>query len=115
MKERHHFHFWHKRALYAAALIIFVMVLGTTGMHLFEKMSWMDAFYFMTMIATAQGSAFTPATDGGKIFASIMAFVSVGFVLTALTFLIGPLMGKLFKVGFEKYDDDMDKNKLKHR
>ena len=82
-------------------------------MRVFEKMNWMDAFYFMSMIATAQGSAFTPATDGGKIFASIMAFVSVGFVLTAMTFLIGPLMGKLFKVGFEKYDDDLDKKNSK--
>ena len=113
MKKTHHFHFWQNRALYALALIVFVMVIGTVGMHAFEKMMWMDAFYFMTMIATAQGSAYTPATDGGKIFASIMAFVSVGFVLAALGFLIGPLMGKLFKVGFEKYEDDVDKKNQK--
>lgn len=113
MKQKHHFHFWHNRALYASALIIFVMVLGTVGMRAFEKMSWMDAFYFMSMIATAQGSAFTPISVGGKVFAAIMAFVSVGFVLTAMTFLIGPLMGRLFKVGFEKYDDDLDKKKSK--
>ncbi len=113
MKHRHHFHLWHNRALYAFTLIVFVMVVGTVGMHFFESMAWMDAFYFMTMIATAQGSAFTPTTDGGKIFASVMAFVSVGFVLAALTFLIGPLMGRLLKVGFEKYDDDLDKKNSK--
>ena len=90
-----------------------VMVVGTAGMHALEKMTWMDAFYFMTMIATAQGSAVTPATDGGKIFASVMAFVSAGFVMAAMGFLIGPMMGKLFKVGFEKYDDEMEKKNKK--
>jgi len=113
VKKQHHFHFWHNRALYAFALIFFVMVLGTVGMRAFEKMTWMDAFYFMTMIATAQGSAITPTTGGGKIFAAVMAFVSAGFVLTALGFLIGPLMGKLLKVGFEKYDDDVDSKNQK--
>ena len=113
MKNRHHFHFWHNRALYAFGLIVFVVMIGTAGMHAFEKMSWMDAFYFMTMIATAQGSAVTPLTDGGKLFASLMAFVSAGFVLAALSFLIGPLAGKLLRVGFEKYDDDMDKKNSK--
>ena len=111
MKKRHHFHFWHHRALYALALIVFAMVWGTAGMHALEKMTWMDAFYFMSMIATAQGSAITPATDGGKIFASVMAFVSAGMVLVALGFLLGPLMGKLFKVGFEKFDDDLENKK----
>ena len=104
MKHKHHFHRWQVRALYALALSFFVMVLGTAGMKILEKISWIDAFYFMTMIATSQGSAITPATVGGKIFASFMAFVSAGFVLAALSFFIGPLMGRLFKVGFEKYD-----------
>ena len=113
MKHRHHFHFWHNRALYAFGLIVFIMMIGTMGMHAFEKTSWMDSFYFMTMIATAQGSAVTPLTDGGKLFACVMAFVSVGFVLAALSFLIGPLAGKLLRVGFEKYDDDMDKKNSK--
>lgn len=113
MKQRHHFHHWHHRALYASALIVFVMILGTAGMRVLEKMSWMDAFYFMTMLATAQGSAVTPATDGGKLFAAMMAFVSAGFVITAIGFLIGPLMGRLFKVGFEKYDDEVERKKSK--
>ena len=108
-QHRHHFHFWHRRALYALTLIVFVMGFGTCGMRLFEKMSWMDAFYFMAMIATAQGSAVTPVTNAGKVFASMMAFVSAGFVLAALSFLIGPLVGRLLRVGFEKFDDDMNK------
>ncbi len=85
------------------------MAAGTLGMHFFEGMAWMDAFYFMSMIATAQGSATTPVTDEGKIFAALMAFLSVGMVITAIGFLLGPLFGRLFKVGFEKYDDDLER------
>ncbi len=107
-KKRHHLHSWRNRTLYSIILVVAVMIVGTAGMRWFEKMSWIDAFYFMSMIATAQGSAITPVSIGGKIYASLMAFVSVGVVLTAIGFMVGPLMGKLFKVGFEKYDDDME-------
>lgn len=107
-KRRHHLHHWGNRTFYAGALIALIMVIGTAGMHHFEKMDWVDAFYFMSMIATAQGTAITPTTDAGKIFATVMAFLSVGVVLTAIGFVVGPLMGKLFKVGFEKYDEDME-------
>ncbi len=109
MKKRHHFHSLKNRIFYSLGLIVGVMAAGTIGMHLLERMPWMDAFYFMSMIATAQGSATTPATDAGKVYAAFMAFISVSLVLTAIGFLVGPLMGRLFKVGFEKYDDEMDK------
>jgi len=108
MRKKHHLHSWPHRTLYAGLLVFFVMSLGTVGMHLFEGMSWMDAFYFTSMIATAQGSATTPFTFEGKLFASLLSFFSVGVVITAISFLVGPLLGKLFKVGFEKYEDDLD-------
>jgi hypothetical protein len=53
-------------------------------MHLLENVSYIDAFYFMSMLATAQGPATIPATVAGKLFASFMAFVSVGAVVTSL-------------------------------
>ncbi len=78
------------------------MVIGTTGMRHFEKMTYLDAFYFMSMIATAQGPMMIPVTTGGKLFAALMAFLSVGTVVAALGFLFGPFMGKLWKIGAEK-------------
>ena len=84
------------------------MAMGTFGMHWIEKLSYIDAFYFMSMIATAQGPTFTPVTAAGKIFASLMAFLSVGFVVAALGFLFGPFFGKLIKVGVEKFEHEVE-------
>ena len=97
-----HYHSPLKRGLFSAGIILVVMVIGTVGMHHFEKMPYLDAFYFMSMIATAQGPMIIPVSAGGKLFAAFMAFLSVGTVVAALGFLFGPFMGKLWKIGAEK-------------
>lgn len=84
------------------------MLIGTYGMHRIEKLPYLDAFYFMSMIATAQGPTIAPITPAGKVFASLMAFISVGFVVAALGFLFGPFFGKLWKVGFEKLEHEIE-------
>ncbi len=44
-----------KRGLFSFALISLVMTIGTLGMHWIEKLSFLNAFYFITMLATSQG------------------------------------------------------------
>lgn len=104
--KRHHYHSPWRRGLYSIGLVAVVMTIGTVGMHRIERMSYIDAFYFMSMIATAQGSAFTPTTAAGKIFASVMSFLSVGTVAAALGFLFGPFFGKLWHIGVEKLEEE---------
>lgn len=106
--HRHHLHSASRRAFIAAAIVGVIMTIGTIGMHLTEGMGYLDAFYFMSMIATAQGSATTPATAAGKIFASLMAFVSVGAAITSFGFLFGPLLGKLFHIGRLNYEKELE-------
>ena len=83
------------------------MAIGTLGMRWIEKLSYVDAFYFMSMIATAQGPTLMPATVQGKIFASFMAFISVGSVVAALGFIFGPFFGKLWHVGIMKLEEEL--------
>ena len=111
--RRHHFHSPWKRAVWSFALVASIMVIGTVGIHHLEGMSYLDAFYFMSMIATAQGTATTPVTPAGKIFAAIIAFVSVGSVVAALGFLFGPFFGSLWHVGVHKMEDEL--HHLDHR
>lgn len=106
-KVKHHYHSLWKRAVPSLSLVVFVMLIGTLGIHFLEGYSLIDAFYFMSMIATAQGTAQIPQTAAGKIFVSLMAFVSVGSVVAALVFLLGPFAGRLVKVGFEKFEEEM--------
>ena len=108
--HNHHYHSPLKRGMLSLALVSFIVIVGTLGMHFFEGMSYLDSFYFISMIATAQGSAITPVTVMGKIFASFMAFISVGFVVAALGFLFGPFLGKLFHIGARHFEEEL-KNK----
>ena len=65
-----------KRAFYAIVVLAIVMAAGTVGLMVIEGWGVVASFYFMAMLATAEGPAATPATDVGKIFAAIMAFFS---------------------------------------
>ncbi len=105
--RRHHYHSPIRRGLWSLCLVVSIMLVGMVGLHRLEGLSYLDAFYIMSMIATAQGTATVPATSGGKLFISLMAFVSVGAVVASLGFLFGPFFGKLWRVGFEKMEEEM--------
>ncbi len=98
--------FW-VRAAYSLALIAAVVILGTLAMHAIEGWSYLDSFYFTSFIATGQGppSELQPASPLGKVFASVLAFVSVGTVITALLFLFGPFLGRVLKAGEERLEE----------
>ena len=103
----HHYHSPYQRGFYSFLLVSIIMVIGTVGMHCIEHMPWIDAFYFMSMIATAQGPVMIPATVAGKIFASFISFVSVGCVVAALGFMFGPFLGRLWHVGVHHIEQDL--------
>ena len=107
MTHRHQYHAPFKRGLWSFLLVASVMTSGTVGVHYLEGLSYLDAFYFMSMIATAQGPTIAPTTPAGKMFTSIIAFISVGSVVAALGFLFGPFFGKLWRVGVEKMEDEL--------
>ena len=98
--------FW-VRAGYSFSLIAAVVLVGTLAMHLIEGWSYLDSFYFTSFIATGQGppSNLQPASTLGKVFSSLLAFVSVGTVITALLFLFGPFLGRVLKAGEEKLEE----------
>ena len=88
-----------RRAVYAVFAVLAAEIVGTIGFHVIEGVGWIDAFYFESMLATGQGPPFTLYTNAGKIFASIMGFVSVGSVLSAVIFVVGPIAIRLWHEG----------------
>ncbi|MGI0141615.1 MAG: hypothetical protein ACREBF_03125 [Candidatus Micrarchaeales archaeon] len=94
----YHYHSLRRRAALSFALIIGVLAFGTVCLHYIENYSYLNAFYFMSMLATGQGPPISPVTALGKIFASIMAFVSVGSVVFALGFLFGPFFARVARL-----------------
>ena len=106
---KHHFHSARNRALYCVFFVAFVLAFGTLGMHWIEGFSWIDSFYFTCMIATGQGPApnTSLSTPLGKLFTCLLAFLSVGSMVASLGFLFGPFLGKLFKIGVIKIEDEI--------
>jgi voltage-gated potassium channel len=98
--------FW-KRALYSFFLIATIVIIGTLTMHALEGWSYLDSFYFTSFIATGQGPPGNLVVNDapGKIVASVLAFVSVGTVITALLFLFGPFLGRVMRAGEEKVEE----------
>ena len=103
--KRHHYHSPWRRGLYSLLLVAIVVAIGTVGFHRIEGVSYLDAFYLTSMIATGQGPTQAPLTPAGKIFASIMAFFSIGIVVTALGFLLGPFLGQLWRIGHDRWEN----------
>jgi hypothetical protein len=97
-----------RRVFYAFSGIIVVMVVGIVGFHQIEGMDWVNAIYFESMLATGQGPPLTLTTDAGKLFASVMAFVSVGSVITALVVTLIPLISQLWREGLERAERDVE-------
>lgn len=96
-----------KRVFYSFSGILVVMLVGIVGFHEIEGMGWVNAIYFESMLATGQGPPLTLTTDAGKIFASVMAFVSVGSVITALVVTLIPLISQLWREGLERAERDV--------
>ena len=95
-----------RRAFYAVSAIVVVLIVGTIGFHAIEGMNWVNAVYFESMLATGQGPPIQLTTDSGKIFASVMAFVSVGSVITALLLTLAPIISQLWREGLERVEKD---------
>jgi uncharacterized oligopeptide transporter (OPT) family protein len=92
---------------YALISIVAVMIVGIVGFHEIEGMNLVNAIYFESMIATGQGPPFPLNTDTGKIFASVMAFVSVGSVITALFFTLAPVIAQIWREILEKGEEEV--------
>jgi len=73
------------------------LFVGALGFHLVAGLDAVDSVYFESMLATGQGPPFPLPSDGAKIFASIMAFVSVGSVVSTLLFAVGPVVRQFWR------------------
>ncbi|MHB1907540.1 MAG: hypothetical protein ACYCQJ_01560 [Nitrososphaerales archaeon] len=98
-----------RRTLWALLAIFIVMVVGTVGVKELTNWRWIDAFYFMAMVATAQGPPNAPTQDYAKIFVAIMAFISIGTLVTATGIIFGPYLGYLFHKGVHFADKELEK------
>ncbi len=96
-----------RRVVYGLLLIATVMIVGVFGFIRLEGMGLVNAIYFESMLATGQGPPLQLNTDAGKLFASLMAFVSVGSVITTFFFTPAPIFGQVWRETLEKGEDEI--------
>ena len=111
MLKKHHYYALLKRGSLCLLFVAAITLLGAVGIHKIEKYSWVDSFYFVSMIVTAQGANITPATAEGKIFTAVISFISVGCVVAALGYVFGPFLGALWRMGSEKIEEEIHHKK----
>ena len=98
-----------RRALLAILAIATVMIVGVVGTKMLTGWAWIDSFYFMSMVATAQGPPNAPPNFWAKIFVAIMAFVSIGTLITSIGVIFGPFLGYLFHKGVTYAEKEEEK------
>jgi hypothetical protein len=91
-----------RRAIYSLIAVGIVLAVGTAGFFVLTGTSWVDSFYFECMLATGQGPPFPLTSDGAKLFASFMAFLSIGTVITSVILNLGPILAQLWREGIEE-------------
>jgi hypothetical protein len=59
------------------------------------------------MLAAGQGPPFALTTDAGKIFVSVMGFVSVGAVLVTITVTLVPIAAQIWREALEDVEGEV--------
>jgi hypothetical protein len=99
-----------RRSAWAILAIFIVMTIGTVGVKELTGSDWVYSFFFMSMIATGQGPPANNLTGAyAEIFVSIMAFVSVGTLITSIGVIFGPFFGYLFHKGVRFAEKEVEK------
>lgn len=91
------------------------MTVGTVGIKELTGWRWIESFYFMAMLATAEGPPEAPPGIIAPIFAAIMAFISIGTLITAAGIIFGPYLGYLFHKGMHFSEKEFQKLEMERR
>lgn len=85
-----------RNATIGILFIVFALGIGMFGYHLFEHMSWVDAFVNSAMILSGMGPMGQLTTIGGKIFAGCYALFSGLMFIFILGIILAPLVHRFF-------------------
>jgi hypothetical protein len=96
--------------LFSGVLIVFSVMLGTTGYHFFGHLRWLDSFHMSCMILTGMGPVEEMKSDGAKIFSSLFALYSGVAFLSITAVFFAPVVHRLLHIlQVEGNDDEKEK------
>jgi hypothetical protein len=92
--------------LFALALIVISVGIGTLGYHHFGQIGWLDAFYMACMILTGMGPVSEMNTNAAKLFSSFYALYSGVAFLSITAVFFAPIIHRLLHILQVESDDD---------
>jgi hypothetical protein len=76
----------------AYLLVAVALFIGMFGYHVYENMSWVDAFANASMILSGMGPLTTLVTTGGKLFAGFYALFSGLVFIVIIGVIFAPIL-----------------------
>jgi hypothetical protein len=93
-------------ALFAGALIVFSVLIGTTGYHYLGHLRWLDSFHMACMILTGMGPVEVMKSNGAKIFSSLFALYSGVAFLSITAVFFAPVVHRFLHILHVEKDED---------
>jgi len=93
-------------SMFALGLVIFSVLIGTTGYHHFGKISWLDSFHMACMILTGMGPVVEMTTSSAKIFSSLYALYSGVAFLSITAVFFAPIIHRLLHILHIEQEED---------
>jgi len=84
--------------LFAGALIVFSVSIGTAGYYYFAELSWLDSFYMSCMILTGMGPTAEMKTESAKLFSSFYALYSGIAFLSITAVILAPVIHRVMHI-----------------
>ena len=84
--------------MFALALIIFSVGIGTAGYRIFGDLPWVDSFHMACMILTGMGPVAEMQTDAAKLFSSFYALYSGVAFLSITAVFFAPVIHRLLHI-----------------
>jgi len=81
--------------LFALALVLFSVAVGTVGYHYYANLNLTDSFYMACMILTGMGPTVEMKSNAAKIFSSVYALYSGVAFLSVCAVFFTPFIHRL--------------------
>ena len=97
-----------RNAFFGFLFIFLALYIGMLGYHVFENLSWIDAFANASMILSGMGPLAPLNTSAGKIFAGCYALFSGLAFIVAIAVIFSPIIHLFFKKIHVESQNDRD-------
>ena len=82
-------------AILGLTIEIAVIVIGALGFHYIGGLKWLDGALNATMVITGNGPAFTPHSEGAKLFQILFSLIGVICFILILSVMLVPALHRV--------------------